>query len=290
MKGHKATALILALPWVLTFLIFWTFPLVYSFLVGLTNYRLFSPHAYSWIGLQNFQALFSDPGFLASLKNTFIFVVGTIPVTTVAALAMALIVNRRFRGRGFFRATYFLPSITSMVVIALIFTNLYQRGGYVAMLASMVGFTPPEYGFLYNNHTALYSIMAMDVWMSVGYFMLIFLAGLKAIPDELYEAAEISGASSWRQFTSITLPMLRPVALYILVINSIKSFQVFVEIFVMTKGKFDTSTMVYFVYEKGLTTGFEIGYASATAYVLFAIIAVFSLVLFGVMRRRVRLW
>ena len=177
-----------------------------------------------------------------------------------------------------------------MVVIALIFTNLYQRGGYIAMLASMLGFSPPEYGFLYNNGTALYSIMAMDIWMSAGYFMLIFLAGLKAIPDELYEAAEISGASSWRQFTSITLPMLRPVALYILVINAIKSFQVFVEIFVMTQGKFDTSTAVYFIYEKGLTTGFEVGYASAAAYVLFAIIAVVSLVLFTSMRRRAPLW
>ena len=290
MKGHKATALILATPWVLTFVIFWTFPLIYSFLVGLTNYRLFTPHHFAWIGLANFKALFADPDFLKSLRNTFVFVVGTIPVTTVVSLAMALLVNRKFRGRGIFRAAYFLPSITSMVVIALIFTNLYQRGGYVAMLATMLGFTPPEYGFLYNNSTALYSIMAMDVWMSAGYFMLIFLAGLKAIPDELYEAAEISGASSWRQFTSITLPMLRPVALYILVINAIKSFQVFVEIFVMTQGKFDTSTAVYFVYEKGLTTGFEVGYASAAAYVLFAIIAVASLFLFVSMRRRAPLW
>lgn len=290
MKGHKATALILAAPWVLTFLIFWTFPLIYSFLAGLTNYRLFTPHHYAWIGLANFKALFSDPDFLKSLKNTFIFVIGTIPITTVVSLVMALLVNRRFRGRGIFRAAYFLPSITSMVVIALIFTNLYQRGGYIAMLASILGFSPPEYGFLYNNGTALYSIMAMDIWMSAGYFMLIFLAGLKAIPDELYEAAEISGASSWRQFTSITLPMLRPVALYILVINAIKSFQVFVEIFVMTQGKFDTSTAVYFIYEKGLTTGFEVGYASAAAYVLFAIIAVVSLVLFTSMRRRAPLW
>lgn len=290
MKGHKATALILATPWVLTFLIFWTFPLIYSFLAGLTNYRLFSPHHFAWIGLENFKVLFSDPDFLQSLKNTFIFVIGTIPITTVVSLAMALLVNRKFRGRGIFRAAYFLPSITSMVVIALIFTNLYQRGGYVAMLASMLGFTPPEYGFLYNNATALYSIMGMDIWMSAGYFMLIFLAGLKAIPDELYEAAEISGASSWRQFTSITLPMLRPVAIYVLVINAIKSFQVFVEIFVMTQGKFDTSTAVYFVYERGLTTGFEVGYASAAAYVLFAIIAVVSLVLFTSMRRRAPLW
>jgi multiple sugar transport system permease protein len=290
MRGRKATALVLASPWVLAFSLFWAFPLVYSFLMGFTDHRLFAAGDYHWIGLANYVGLFSDPDFIASLKNTFIFVFGTIPVTTVVSLGLAMLVNRQFKGRGLFRAGYFLPSITSMVVIALIFTNLYQRGGYVSLLASMVGLTPPEYGYLYDNLTALYAIMAMDVWMSVGYYMLIFLAGLKAIPDELYEAAEIAGASSWRQFISITLPLLRPVALYILVINSIKSFQVFVEIFVMTKGKFDTMTMVYFIYEKGLTTGFESGYASAAAYVLFFVIAVFSVMLFFLMRRRSEAW
>jgi multiple sugar transport system permease protein len=129
--------------------------------------------------------------------------------------------------------------------------------------------------------------MAMDVWMSVGYYMLIFLAGLKAIPDELYEAAEISGAGRVRQFFSITLPLLRPVMLFILVINSIKSFQVFVEIFVMTKGKFDTATMVY---DSGLTTHFSFGYASAAAYVLFVIIGLFSILQFFLLRRRQPLW
>jgi ABC-type sugar transport system permease subunit len=177
-----------------------------------------------------------------------------------------------------------------MVVIALIFANLYQRGGYIAMLTEMVGLAPPEHGFLYDNRTALLSVMAMDVWMSVGYYMLIFLAGLKAIPEELYEAAEIAGASWWRKLVSITLPMLRPVAVYIIVINAIKSFQVFVEIFVLTKGKFDTMTAVYFVYETGLTTGFESGYASAAAYILFCIIAAFSAVLFAIMRRRGPIW
>ncbi len=132
--------------------------------------------------------------------------------------------------------------------------------------------------------------MAMDVWMAAGYYMLIFLAGLKAIPDELYEAAEIAGASAWRQFISITLPMLRPVTLFIVVINSIKSFQVFVEIFVMTKGRFDTSTVVYFVYETGLQTQFKFGYASAAAYVLFLIIGAFSILQFVLMRRKEPVW
>lgn len=276
-------------PWWLTLALFWLFPVGYSLWAGFTDFRLLGPQP-QWVGWGNYRELLADPDFRLALKNTFVFVIGTIPVTTVIALAMALLVNRQFRGRSLFRASYFLPSITSMVVVALIFTNLYQRGGYIALLAEMVGLTPPVNGFLYDRSTALYSIMAMDVWMSVGYYMLIFLAGLKAIPDELYEAADISGASSWRKFVSITLPLLRPVALFVIVINSIKSFQVFVEIFVMTKGKFETMTCVYFIYEQGLTTAFRIGYASAAAYVLLVIIGVLSLVQFWLMRRRGPAW
>ncbi len=290
MNRSSVKALSFTLPWSLTFVLVWLFPLVYALVIGFTDFNLLRPDESKWVGLQNYTALLADSDFISALKNTFIFVLGTIPLTTIIALMMALLVNRRFKGRGLFRLAFFLPSITSLVVIALIFTNLYQRGGYIAQLASMIGIAVPEYGFLYDHQTALYSIMAMDVWMSVGYYMLIFLAGLKSIPDELYEAADINGAGFWRKLISITLPLLKPVALFILVINTIKSFQVFVEIFVMTKGKFDTMTMVYFIYEKGFTTTLQSGYASAGAYILFVIIAVFSIIQFLLLRRKEPLW
>ncbi len=289
MKRQRLIALLLTSPWYVTFLLFWAFPLVFSFIISLTDYQLLSPD-YAWVGFANYRALFSDPDFLHALKNTTIFVAGTIPITTIIALLMALLVHPPLKGRGFFRSGLFLPWITSLVVVALVFTNLYGRGGYVAALGQMVGLTPPENGFLYDNRTALYSIMAMDVWTSVGYYMLIFLAGLQAIPDELYEAAEVAGASRTRQFFSITLPLLRPVAVFVVVINSIKSFQVFIEIFVMTKWKFETATMVYFLYDTGLSNAFKFGYASAAAYVLFAIIALFSLVQLILLRRRGPVW
>jgi len=289
MNRSRLTVFWLLLPWVISFAAFWLFPLIYSLVMGFTDYRLLA-QGYQWVGLDNYRALLADNDFLTAVGNTLIFVIGTVPVTTVIALGMAVLVNHRFPGRGIFRAGFFLPSITAMVVIALIFTNLLQRGGYVAMLAAAVGLTPPEHGFLYNSSTALFAIMGMDIWMSVGYYMLIFLAGLKSIPDELYEAARIQGAGSVRQFFFITLPLLKPVALFILVINSIKSFQVFIEIFIMTKGKFDTATMVYFVYENGLTTAFQFGYASAAAYILFLIIGVFSILQFALLRRREALW
>ena len=288
-SSRSSLGLGLSSPWTLTFVLFWAFPVVYSFVIGFTDYRLLTPE-YNWVGWDNYRQLLSDPDFLTSLWNTFVFVVGTIPVTTVLSLAMALLVNRKFRGRAFFRSAFFLPSITSLVVISLIFTNLYARGGYIAFLAEMVGMQPPVNGFLYDRSTALYAIMAMDVWMSLGYYMLIFLAGLQSIPDELYETAEIAGASRMRTFFSITLPLLRPVMLFVIVINSIKSFQVFVEMFVMTKGKFNTATGVYFIYEQGLTTSFRLGYASAAAYILFMIIGIFSVVQFLLLRRKNPLW
>jgi multiple sugar transport system permease protein len=289
MRRHWPTGFVLASPWTLTFLLFWGFPVAYSLYIGFTDYRLLTGPP-NWVGLDNYRALLVDPAFRSALSNTFVFVLGTIPATTIISLVLALLVNREYPGRAIFRSVFFLPSITSMVVVALIFTNLLSRGGYVALLAELAGLTPPVNGFLYNSSTALYSIMAMDVWMSVGYYMLIFLAGLKAIPDELYESAEISGSSPVRTFFSITLPMLRPVALFVIVINSIKSFQVFVEVFVMTQGKFDTSTGVYFVYEHGLTTSFRLGYASAAAYLLFLIIGGFSIVQFLLLKRRRATW
>jgi len=284
MKKSQFAGYLFASPWVLTFLVFWLFPLLFSLYLGFTDYKLLKP-TYNWVGFANFAALISDTDFSDSLKNTFIFVIGTIPFTTVIALIFALLLNKNFTGRTWFRSAYFMPSITSMVVIALIFTNLYSRGGYIYLLAEMIGLSPPANGFLLSSKTALYAVMAMDIWMSVGYFMLLFLAGLKSIPEELYEAAEVAGAGRVRQFISITLPLLKPVALFIIVINTIKSFQVFVEIFVMTKGRYDSATAVYYIYETGLSR-FEFGYASAAAYILFLIIALFSIAQFGLLKQR----
>ena len=263
MIRNKSIGALFASPWIVSFAVFWFFPLVYSLVLGFSDYRLLRP-SYAWVGLENYFTLFSDQSFLVSLKNTFIFVIGTIPVTTAIALGLALLVNRNFVGRTIFRSAYFMPSVTSMIVVALVFTNLYSRGGYIYLLAEMLGFSPPPNGFLLSSSTALYAIMAMDVWMSVGYYMLLFLAGLKSIPVELYEAAEVNGAGAWQKFRYITLPLLKPVALFIIIINTIKSFQVFVEIFVMTRGRYGTSTAVYFIYEAGLSH-FEFGYASAAA-------------------------
>ncbi len=264
-------------PWLISLILFWLFPLLYSFYLSFTNYTILNPHPH-FIGLKNYLNLFSEPDFWIALKNTSFFVFGTIPFTTIISLFLALIVNQKIPLRGLFRAGFFLPSITSMVVIALIFTNLYAKDGYLNFLCQLIGVSTPEKGFLFSTKTALLSIMLMDIWVSFGYYLLLYLAALQAIPTELYEAAEISGASFWHKFKYITLPYLRPMTLLVILINTIRSFQIFIEIFVMTKGGplNSTLTMVYSVYENGFVR-FQMGYASALAYVLFFIILIFSL-------------
>lgn len=268
--------IILISPWALTLLIFWAFPVLYSFFLAFTDYTIFGD--YSFVGLVNFIRLFQDESFIQALVNTSVFVFGTIPFTTVIALVLAFLIAEKIPGHRIFQAGYFIPSITSMVVIALIFSSLYAKNGHLHMLGDMIGLEPPKNGYLFSTKTALASIMIMDIWVAIGYYVLLFLAGIKSIPEEIHEAAKLDGAGFWRRLIKITLPQITPMLLFILVINTIRSFQVFIEIYVMTRGGplGSTSTVVYFVFNEGLQK-FNIGYASAAAYILFIIILLFSL-------------
>ncbi|HRK05473.1 MAG TPA: sugar ABC transporter permease [Chlorobiota bacterium] len=275
-------------PWIITLAVFWIYPLGYALFLSFTKYATLT-NEMTWIGFENYERLFSDTVFWNALKNTAIFTFGTVPVTTAFAMVLAVAVrNRSPRIASFFRASFFLPSVTSLVVIALIFMNLYSRDGYVSALCSMMGVSVPRDGWLHDSSTALPAIMAMDVWISVGYYMVLLLAGMEAIPKDLYESAELSGASRRQQFFRITLPMLRSTLLFIVVINTIKSFQIFVEVYVMTKGGplGATSTLVYEVYRQAFERSDSMGYASALAYVVFVILIVMSFLQMRLLRSR----
>jgi multiple sugar transport system permease protein len=277
---HQSKMLLFVSPWVAYFLIFWLYPLGYSFYLSLTDFQLLQGSG-SFVGFANYAKLFHDPVFLKSLTNTFYFVFGTIPVTTIVALILALFIAEKIPGHKIFQAAYFIPSITAMVVIALIFYNLYSRGGYLFMLAKLAGLSPPQNGFLQSEKTALWAIMGMDIWVAIGYYVLIFLAGIKAIPSELFEAAKVDGAGFWSRSRHITIPLLKSTFVFVIVLNTIRSFQIFIEIFVMTGGRPFNSTLttVYFIFDKGIGRG-DIGYGSAAAYILFLIIMIFSLIQF----------
>jgi multiple sugar transport system permease protein len=265
------------LPWAVVYAAFFIFPFVFSFVLGFLEYNPLRPDNTRWIGADNFARLFRDPAFGQALRNTILFVVGTVPVTTAASLALAMLLSGRTPGRDFFKAAFFLPSILSMVVIALLFKLFYAPGGALNDVLSVVGLG--GHGWLTDPRTALPAIMVMDVWAAIGYYALIFFAAFASIPRDLYEAADLEGAGTWATFRHITFPMLKPVIGFVLVINTIRSFQVFVEVFVMTQGGplGSTNTLVLYLYESAFRR-LDYGYASVIAWAVFLLSGVFSIV------------
>lgn len=285
---EKVNITLMLMPWILTFIIFWLYPLLYAAYLSLTEYYTLSNET-NFVGFKNYAAILKDDIFWKALSNTFIFTIGTVPVTTTLALFLAAILESRLvKYKQFFRAAFFMPTVTSLVVISLIFTSLYSKDGYVNSLFSMLNLPFPARGWLLEPTTSLLSVMAMDVWMATGYYMILCLAGMQAIPNELYENARLTGASAWQVFFKITLPLLKPTLLFILVINTIKSFQVFIEIFVMTKGGplNSTTTLVYMVFENAFEKSEKMGYASALAFVLFFILIIFSIIQMKLFKER----
>lgn len=268
---------ILLSPWIVTFIAFSLYPVGYSLYLSFTKYDPLAGLAPKFIGLSNYFEIVNDPTFWQAVKNTVIFVVGTIPVTTAIAIVLAVFLNQKIKFRSFFRASYFVPVMTSIVVISTIFTYIYSPYGLLNSLLGLFGIQGKNW--LLSTQFALPAIMAMMVWASFGYYTVLFLAGLQNIPEEIYESAAIDGANSVQTFFRVTLPLLRPMLIFALVINTIRSFQIFSQIFVMTQGGplGSTRTIVYYLYNMGFQK-FRMGYASGIAYLLFILILVFSVI------------
>ena len=267
---------ILLSPWILALVVFVAYPFGFSFVLSFYDYSPLAPDAARFVGAGNYAEALRDPLFWKALGNTLLFVFGTIPFTTGLALGLALALDRAFPGRTFFRAGFFLPTVVSVVVISLVWKGLYAPEGPLSWLVRAFGGTPPHW--LLDERAALPAIMAMDVWAASGYYMIIFLAGLKGISTELYEAAALEGATPWQRFVHVTLPLLKPTFLFVLVVNSIRSLQIFTEVFVMTRGGplQATLTSVYYLYEQAFYK-FRLGYASSIAYLLFALTLLLAL-------------
>lgn len=280
--SSRWTGWLLFSPWLISFALFGLFPILFSLGASFTDYSPIQSSQAHFVGLGNYARALTDGAFWSSLGNTATFVLGTIPCTTALALALALAVQPAFRGRTVLRVGFFIPSVVSAVVLSLVFKGLYAQDGTLNAILAALHLPTPDW--LLNPRTALPAIMAMDVWSASGYYMIIFLAGLEAIPRDLYEAARLEGAGAWDCFAHITLPLLRPTLLFVLIVNTIRSLQIFAEVFVMTRGGplGRTTTVVYYLYEEAFSR-FHLGYASAVAYLLF----VLSLVLAWVQMRAV---
>lgn len=277
-KRDGLTTFLLLAPWIVVFTLFWLYPLVYAGYLSFCDYQSLTSRA-RFVGIENYKRVFADPIFWTAFKNTAVFTFVTVPITTALALFLANLLNQRFvRFKNFFRSVFFVPSITSIVVIAVIFSNLYSVDGYINTMLKLAGLPTPSLGWLGNETTALPSIMIMDIWLSVGYYMVLFIAGMQSIPQDYYDVAELSDASGWQKFWRVTFPSIRPVLLFVVVLNTIKSFQIFVEIYVMTKGGplNATTTLVYLIYDNAFVKMDAMGYASAMAFVVFFLLLGFS--------------
>ena len=263
------------IPWLSVFCLFHLYPIFYSFYLSFTKYRASGVKAPSWIGLQNYTRLLEDSYFLNALKNSFYFILGTVPLTMLLALVLAVILNRQLRFSRFYQAAYFMPVVTSIFVTATIFIELYSPQGIFNQILSFFGVESIHW--LRNPNWALPAIMLMSIWASFGFYCLIFLAGLQNIPKEYYEISKIEGASAIRQFFTISVPLLKPIIAVAFIINIILAFQVFGEIYIMTKGGpfRSTETAVYYLYNTAFHKQ-KMGYASAAAYYVFLILAIFS--------------
>lgn len=267
-------------------LVFTVIPMFVALYLSFHHPYVFRPdHSMAFVGLANYRYLFSDPLFWQSVMNSGYFALVVVPVQTATALGLALLIRERIKGISFFRSAFFAPVVTSMVVVAIIWKLLYNvDAGIFNGLLTQLGL--PKQLFLASASQAMPAIMAMSVWKSCGFFMLIFLAGLQAIPDQLYEAAIVDGASRWQRFRHVTLPMLNQSMLFVLVITSIDAMKLFAPIFVMTDGGplNATNVVVYYIY-KAMFLFLKVGYASAMAFVLFGIILLLTLIQMRLLKR-----
>ena len=275
-RQSEKNGYVLVLPYVIFFCAFVAYPLVFSLVLVFHRWNIVSPM--EWVGLKNFVRLFADDQFLRSLLNTGVFVLIHIPLQIGIALALALLLNARIRGRGFFRAVYFLPVVVSGVAVTLLWQQLYAYdNGLLNVTLRALGF--PGLPWIIDARFAMPSIAVMATWKNVGIYIVLFLVGLQNIPHELYEASSLDGATSSKQFWHITLPMLNPTILVIVVLSTIGGFSLFIEPYVLTGGGPMQSTLsgMLYIYNQAFFFG-HMGYAATLGFVYALIILLVVLI------------
>jgi multiple sugar transport system permease protein len=284
LRAERRWAFFFLAPSGIGFLVFTLLPVAAS--LGLSAMRWNLVGAPSWIGLDNYVRAVNDLMFWRVLRNTAVYTLGTVPTTMVLSLTIALALNQKIPGMTLFRGLYYLPVVAPMVAVAMVWRWLYNTDfGVINYLLSRVGVSAVPW--LTSMRWALPAVIIMSVWKSLGYGMVLYLAGLQGIPQHLYDAAAVDGANAWQRFWYVTLPMLSATTFFVLVTSVIGSFQVFGQVYIMTRGgpANATSTLVYYIYQNGFES-FRMGYASALSWLLFAVIFVFTVIQFRSQRER----
>jgi len=282
LNRQKISYLFIALP-ALLFFIFQLAPVFISFFWSFTRYDVVHPPQF--VGLANYKnILFNDPLFWKAILNTVIYVIGVVPIGVCFSLILAVAIDQKIKFKNFFKSIFFLPTVTAIVAVSVIWKWLYagEKYGLFNYWITKLGGQPIDW--LASPTWTLLSIMIMSIWAGVGYNMILFLAGLQTIPHVMYEAAEIDGAGFWKKFFHITLPLLRPTIVFVSMMSFIFSFQVFEQVYIMTGGQGGIGgvlnsglTIVAYLYDKGFQK-FQMGYASALAYIIFLCIFALTLV------------
>jgi ABC-type sugar transport system permease subunit len=284
-RKNFITGILFLSPTLVIFSMFILFPVVFSFYLSFHKWNMFSS-SQSFIGLANYQRLLTDPEFWQVLKQTIIYTLGTVPLNMIIALFLAMMLNKKIKGKSFLRTAFFTPVIISPVAAALIWRWIYDPNfGLLNYTTGLFGIPPVNW--LNDSRAAMAALIIIGVWKNLGINMVLFSAGLQGIPDTYYEAAEMDGAGGWSKFWNITLPMLTPTTFFIMIMSMISSFQVFDIVYVLTSGgpMGATKVMVFYLYEYAFKF-FEMGYASAVAYIFFAMLAVLTLLQVKYMRTR----
>lgn len=281
------TGWLFILPTVLGLLIFIYGAMIYSLGISFTNWDLLTPA--KWVGLSNYSKIFKDPTFLQCLYNTIVFVVLMVPFGILLSMAMAIALNRQIKGISFFRAAFYMPSITSTIAIGMVWIWIFNPDqGVINSILRGIGVTNPP-RWLESVVWAKPALTIMRLWQASGYYMLMYLAGLQSIPTELYEAADIDGAGFWQKTRYITVPMLSNTTFFVMIMLIIESFNIFEAIYIMTAGSpgGSTNTLLYYIYTEAFQS-YRMGYAASLAWVLFMILFVLTMLQFAFRRKSER--
>ncbi|MBF2001535.1 MAG: sugar ABC transporter permease [Synechococcales cyanobacterium M58_A2018_015] len=275
---QRATPYLFLLPALLMLGLTVFYPALQAFYLSFTRYEYDITQPPQWIGLENFQRLLVDRVFWKTLGNTLIYLVGVVPILVLAPLGLAILVNRALPGIRWFRAAYYTPAVISMVVAGIAWRWLYAETGLLNQILIGLGLSSEGIPWLTSPRLSLFSVMLVTIWKGLGYYMVIYLAGLQSIPGDLYEAAAIDGCEGWRKHWDITLPLMRPYLFLVAVISAISATKVFEEVFIMTQGgpRNSSKTLVYYVYERAFQD-LEISYACTIGLVTFLIILSLSI-------------
>lgn len=285
-RAGRSVGLGFVTPFLVFYALFLILPLVLVIIFSLFNTSLVLPGLGRWVGLHNYGELFSDSYFWSALWHTILFTIVSTPALVIVSLAFALATYRRRHGQWFFRLAFFMPYILPSAVIALIWVWIFEPGyGLFDGALQAVGLGPVPW--LSSPSVALYSIILVTLWWTIGFNYILFMAGLQEIPGEMYEAAAMDGASQWTQIRRITLPMLGRTMTLVTVLQIIASLKIFDQVYLMTQGgpNFSTRVALEYVYDYGFTSG-RVGYASAASLVLFVIIAVIGFAWLALVRRQ----